>query len=59
MNTNYYWPGMTKDIADWVSRCLHCQKVRKELKLDTTLKSIKYNRDIGKKLGTQRSFISP
>ncbi|CAM4569687.1 unnamed protein product [Caretta caretta] len=18
MNTNYYWPGMTKDIADWV-----------------------------------------
>ncbi|KAH1172064.1 hypothetical protein KIL84_007682 [Mauremys mutica] len=41
LTTRYYWPGMTKDITDWVSRCLHCQEVQQERNLDTTLKSVK------------------
>ncbi|CAM4591723.1 unnamed protein product [Lepidochelys olivacea] len=43
LTSKYYWPGMTKDIANWVARCLTCLKEGKELNLDTTLKSIKVN----------------
>ena len=27
---NYWWFGMKKDIADFVSRCLVCQQVKAE-----------------------------
>ena len=26
----YYWPGMKRDIADFVARCLECQRVKAE-----------------------------
>ncbi len=26
----YWWPGMKKDIADYVTRCLTCQQVKAE-----------------------------
>uniref|UniRef100_A0A452GHI8 Gypsy retrotransposon integrase-like protein 1 n=1 Tax=Gopherus agassizii TaxID=38772 RepID=A0A452GHI8_9SAUR len=44
LTSRYYWPGMTKDIAGWVERCLHCQKAGKELNQDTTLKTIKVSK---------------
>ncbi|CAM5098094.1 unnamed protein product [Natator depressus] len=43
LTSKYYWPGVTKDIANWVAPCLTFQKEGKELNLDTTLKSIKFN----------------
>ena len=30
INENYWWSGMKKDIADFVSRCLVCQQVKAE-----------------------------
>ncbi|CAM5129475.1 unnamed protein product, partial [Eretmochelys imbricata] len=58
LTSKYYWPGMTKDIANWVARCLTCLKEGKELNLDTTLKSIKFNLYICERLRTERSFTS-
>jgi hypothetical protein len=26
----YYWPGMKKDVADFIARCMECQKVKVE-----------------------------
>ena len=26
----YWWPNMKIDVADWVSKCLMCQKVKVE-----------------------------
>jgi hypothetical protein len=26
----YYWPGMKKEVADFISKCLECQKVKVE-----------------------------
>ena len=26
----YWWPNMKKDVAEWVSRCLTCQRVKAE-----------------------------
>ena len=26
----YFWPGMKKDIAEYISRCMRCQQVNVE-----------------------------
>jgi hypothetical protein len=26
----YFWPGMKKDVTDYLSRCMECQKVKVE-----------------------------
>jgi hypothetical protein len=26
----YYWPGMKNEVADFIARCLECQKVKAE-----------------------------
>ncbi|CAM5104905.1 unnamed protein product [Natator depressus] len=59
LTSKYYWPRMRKDTADWVARCLHCQKEGKEFNLDTTLKSRNFNLYICKRWGTEHSFTSP
>uniref|UniRef100_K7F4E9 Gypsy retrotransposon integrase-like protein 1 n=1 Tax=Pelodiscus sinensis TaxID=13735 RepID=K7F4E9_PELSI len=41
MTSKYYWPGMTRDIVDWVVRCPTCQKQGKKLHVDNSLRSIK------------------
>jgi hypothetical protein len=28
----YYWSGMKKEVADFIARCLECQKVKAEKK---------------------------
>ena len=30
LKQHYFWPGMKKDIADFVARCLECQRVKAE-----------------------------
>ena len=30
LKRNYWWPNMKRKIADWVSKCLTCQKVKTE-----------------------------
>ena len=30
MKRIYWWPGMKKDVADYVSRCFTCQQIRIE-----------------------------
>ncbi|KAJ0870717.1 putative nucleotidyltransferase, Ribonuclease H [Helianthus annuus] len=30
LRTSYWWPGMKKDIAIYVSKCLTCSKVKAE-----------------------------
>ena len=30
LRQNYWWPGMKKDVADFVARCLTCQQVKAE-----------------------------
>jgi hypothetical protein len=26
----YFWPGMKKDVVDYIARCMECQKVKDE-----------------------------
>jgi hypothetical protein len=30
VRSQYYWPGMKKEVADFISKCLECQKVNDE-----------------------------
>ena len=30
LKLNFWWPGMKKEIADFVSKCLHYQQVKAE-----------------------------
>ncbi|XP_033905449.1 uncharacterized protein LOC117429729 isoform X1 [Acipenser ruthenus] len=39
--SRFYWPGMSKDIEDWISKCDKCQKVGKLLHVDTQLQNVK------------------
>ncbi|XP_041080039.1 protein SPT10-like isoform X2 [Polyodon spathula] len=39
--SRFYWPGMSKDIEDWISKCSKCQKVGKLLHVDTQLQRVK------------------
>jgi hypothetical protein len=32
IQSQYYWPGMKKEVVDFISRCLECQKVKTEHK---------------------------
>jgi hypothetical protein len=33
----YFWPGMKKDVADYIARCMECQKVKTEHRHPTGL----------------------
>jgi hypothetical protein len=33
----YYWPGMKKEVADFIAKCLECQKVKAEHRHPTSL----------------------
>jgi hypothetical protein len=33
----YYWPGMKKEVADFIAKCLECQKVKAEHRHPTGL----------------------
>jgi hypothetical protein len=35
VNKEYYWSGMKKEVADFIARCLECQKVKVEHKHPT------------------------
>jgi hypothetical protein len=28
--SQYYWPGMKKEVVDFIARCLECQKIKVE-----------------------------
>lgn len=30
LRQHYYWPGMKRDVTDFVARCLECQRVKAE-----------------------------
>jgi hypothetical protein len=30
VKSQYYWPGMKKEVSDFIARCLECQKVKAE-----------------------------
>jgi hypothetical protein len=30
VKSQYYWPGMKKEVADFTAKCLECQKVKAE-----------------------------
>jgi hypothetical protein len=30
VKSQYYWPGMKKEVADFIAKCLECQKVKVE-----------------------------
>jgi hypothetical protein len=32
VKSQYYWPGMKKEVADFIAKCLKCQKVKAEHK---------------------------
>ena len=34
---NFFWSGMKKDVADYIARCMECQKVKAEHRHPTGL----------------------
>jgi hypothetical protein len=30
VRSQYFWPGMKKEVANYIARCLECQKVKTE-----------------------------
>ena len=32
VKSHYFWPGMKKEVAEYISRCMECQKVKAEHK---------------------------
>jgi hypothetical protein len=30
LKSQYYWPGMKKEVVDFIAKCLECQKVKVE-----------------------------
>jgi hypothetical protein len=30
VSSQYYWPGMNKEVVDFIAKCLECQKVKTE-----------------------------
>jgi hypothetical protein len=30
VKSQYYWPGMKKEVVDFIDKCLECQKVKAE-----------------------------
>ena len=30
VKSQYYWPGMKKEVVDFIAKCLECQKVKTE-----------------------------
>ena len=30
VKSQYYWPGMKKEVVDFIAKCLECQKVKVE-----------------------------
>jgi hypothetical protein len=37
VKSHYYWPGMKKEVVDFIARCLECQKVKAEHRHPTGL----------------------
>jgi hypothetical protein len=37
VKSQYYWPGMKKEVVDFILRCLECQKVKAEHRHPTDL----------------------
>jgi hypothetical protein len=37
VKSQYYWPGMKKEVADFIAKCLECQKVKDEHRHPTGL----------------------
>jgi len=33
----YFWPGMKRDVTDYLARCMECQKVKAKHKHTTIL----------------------
>jgi hypothetical protein len=37
VKSQYYWPGMKKEVSNFITRCLECQKVKAEHRHPTSL----------------------
>jgi hypothetical protein len=37
IKSQYYWPGMKKEVSDFIAKCLECQKVKAEHRHPTGL----------------------
>jgi hypothetical protein len=37
VRSQFFWPGMKKDVADYIARCMECQKVKDEHRHPTGL----------------------
>jgi hypothetical protein len=37
VRSQYFWPGMKKDVVDYIARCMECQRVKVEHRHPTGL----------------------